>query len=410
MKEKAKEIVIEGCEYSGKTSLISAIKEKDTLKPMKENGFFKQIFKSHWETWDKTKLIPNSIVIVLEASPLTLLTRAKENKATELNESDFFRERYLYRQLCAFFGNCHLIDTTTLSIPQLVEIVSSIMTQNNTDYIVPCIDDITPQQFGTYSKVIEGESKIIRQYNKRFQVIQYIASVHSHKQQRSGIVEGTDKERMRMTKNILEIFSRHSIKHSYFYIGKTYILNESLNPDTDLPPVEVIVKRCFVGTDTVRYYNIENINNRFGQPVVKKDHQNEYQNLLVRFDYRNPNYNPDTKQPMGDMVLCDDLADEFINTAIAKKTAKHIFQVLDHHFSKNNLYFEDVCFMLTIEGDKMYGEVSQDCGRYKYTKENELTDLDKDVWRRGGSFELVLEKYKMISDIIEKYVKTLYIN
>ena len=60
----------------------------------------------------------------------------------------------------------------------------------------------TQEMFDALPKVIEGESKIIRTFNKRFQIIQYKASVHSHKQQRSGIVEGTDKERMKMTKTL----------------------------------------------------------------------------------------------------------------------------------------------------------------------------------------------------------------
>ena len=70
-----------------------------------------------------------------------------------------------------------------------------------------------------------------------------------------------------------------------------------------------------------------------------------------------------------------------------------------------NLYFEDVCFMLDVNGDTMYGEVSQDCGRYKYVEEDKLTDLDKDVWRNWGSFEIVLKQYQMLTNMIEKYVK-----
>ena len=52
---------------------------------------------------------------------------------------------------------------------------------------------------------------------------------------------------MKMTKSIIDIFSRYEIKHSYFFIGENFILNESLNPEKDLPPVEIIVKRCFAG-------------------------------------------------------------------------------------------------------------------------------------------------------------------
>ena len=100
----------------------------------------------------------------------------------------------------------------------------------------------------------------------------------------------------------------------------------------------------------------------------------------------------------------------FINVDVAKKTAKFIFGILDEHFKKMNMYFEDVCFMLTVEGDVMYGEVSQDCGRYKYIEEDKLTDLDKDVWRKWGSFEMVLTKYQMMGNIVEKYIKKVFYN
>jgi phosphoribosylaminoimidazole-succinocarboxamide synthase len=403
---KYEKIIIEGCPYSGKTTLINKLKISLPNVPIVESVNFQSQYKKHWELWKK--LFNNkslvTCVICLEADPLILSKRSNQ----KLSESDCFLLRYRYRQLAAFNGNVHLINTSNITVEELVKIVNDVYTNNNNEHLIPCIDEITQEQFESFPKVIQGESKIIRQFNKRFQIIKYIASVHSHKEQRSGIVEGTDIERMKMTKNILDLFSRYQIKHSYFYIGTKYILNESLNPEKDLPPVEVIVKKCFVGSDKVRYFNMENLKNRFGKEVIQKDNNYEYQKYLVRFDYRNPNYHPETKKPLGDLPLCDDLADEYINVDVAKKTAKFIFGVLDEHFKKMNMYFEDVCFMLTVEGDVMYGEVSQDCGRYKYIEEDKLTDLDKDVWRKWGSFEMVLTKYQMMGNIVEKYIKDVF--
>ena len=400
-------IIIEGVDYSGKKSLYQKIRNKIENIEIQINGILKEQYELHWSKWDKSKNDKNSIIIILEATPEKLLERAqlKDNNNQNYTLDKFFLIRYRYRQLSAFYGNnIHLIDTTLLSIDEISNITLSIIKDNNLDYIIPSINDLKEEEYEKLPIVIEGESKIVRQYNKRFQIIKYKPTVHSFKQKRSGIVEGTDKERMKMTKNIIDIFSRYSLKHSYFYIGENYILNESKNPEIDLPPVEVIVKRCFVGSDKVRYYNLEKLKNRFGKPMLK-NWKNEYQKLLVRFDYRNPNINPDTNLPLGDLPLCDDLADEFLNSEIAKKTAKKCFTVLDEHFSKMNLYFEDVCFMLDVNGDTMYGEVSQDCGRYKYVEEDKLTDLDKDVWRNWGSFEIVLKQYQMLTNMIEKYVK-----
>ena len=391
-------IIIEGSPFSGKSTLISLLKEK-TNKNLIENGFLKEQYLKHWSLWNKSlNNREKNIIILLECEPEILLTRSN-NKFT-LDE--LFLIRYRYRQLSAFYGNnIHILDTSKNAEITLKEALS-IINENNKEFLVPDINEITEEEYLNFPLIIEGESKIIRQFNKKFQIIKYKPTVHSFKQNRSGIVEGTEIERMLMTKNIIDIFSRFSIKHSYFFIGNKFILNLT---QKNLPPIEIIVKKCFVGSDYVRYYNLENCLNRFGKPVVNKNKFNEYNKYIVRFDYRNPNFNPETKKPLGDILLCDDLADEFINVEVAKKTALKIFKILDENFKKINLYFEDVCFMLDVNGDTMYGEVSQDCGRYKYLNNGEIVDLDKDVWRNWESFENVREKYKRIREMIEKIVK-----
>ena len=401
-------IIIEGSPFSGKTTLLNLLSEKIKDKKIIENGFLKDQHLKHWSLWDKSlNNREKNIIILLETEPEILLNRCKNNPSFEKYDYDkFFLIRYRFRQLSAFYGNnIHILDTSKNSPEITFNQALSIITENNKDFLVPDINEITEEEYLKFPLLIEGESKIIRQFNKKFQIIKYKPTVHSFKQNRSGIVEGTEIERMLMTKNIIDIFSRFSIKHSYFFIGNKFILNLT---QTNLPPIEVIVKKCFVGSDYVRYYNLENCLNRFGKPVVNKNKFNEYNKYIVRFDYRNPNVNPETKKPLGDILLCDDLADEFINVEVAKKTALKIFKILDDNFKKINLYFEDVCFMLDVNGDTMYGEVSQDCGRYKYLKDGKIIDLDKDVWRNWESFESLLDKYKRIREMIEKFVKEEY--
>ena len=408
------QIIIEGSPYSGKSTLLALLSEKIKDKKIIENGFLKEQYLKHWSLWDKSlNNREKNIIIVLECEPDILLNRYNnsQNKNEKYDYDKFFLIRYRYRQLSAFYGNnIYILDTTKNSPEIILNQTLSIINENNKEFVIPDINEITENEFLNFPLVIEGESKIIRQFNKKFQIIKYKATVHSFKQNRSGIVEGTDTERMLMTKSIIDIFSRFSIKHSYFFIGNKYILNLSMDPIKDLPPVEVIVKKCFVGSDVVRYYNLENLTNRFGKPIVNKNKFNEYNKYIVRIDYRNPNVNPETNKPLGDILLCDDLADEFINVEIAKKTALKIFKILDDNFAKINLYFEDVCFMLDVNGDTMYGEVSQDCGRYKYLKDGEIIDLDKDVWRNWESFENVLMKYRRIREMIENFVKQEYYN
>ena len=392
-------IIIEGSPFSGKSTLISLLKEK-TNKNLIENGFLKDQYLKHWSLWNKSlNNREKNIIILLECEPEILLTRSNK----KFTYDELFLIRYRFRQLSAFYGNnIHILDTSKNSAEITLKEALSIINENNKEFLVPDINEITEEEYLNFPLIIEGESKIIRQFNKKFQIIKYKPTVHSFKQNRSGIVEGTEIERMLMTKNIIDIFSRFSIKHSYFFIGNKFILNLT---QKNLPPIEIIIKKCFVGSDYVRYYNLENCLNRFGKPVVNKNKFNEYNKYIVRFDYRNPNFNPETKKPLGDILLCDDLADEFINVEVAKKTALKIFKILDENFKKINLYFEDVCFMLDVNGDTMYGEVSQDCGRYKYLNNGEIVDLDKDVWRNWESFENVREKYKRIREMIEKFVK-----
>ena len=295
-----------------------------------------------------------------------------------------------------------------MEIEEIINIITEIVYAKNQTYLIPCIENFTDEEFDKLPLLIQGESKIIRVYNSKLNIIKYKPSVYSHKMQRGGDVKGTDYERITVTKNFLDIFSRHCIKHTYLSIGKEFILTESINIQTDIPPLEIIVKRCYVGSDKHRYYNMDKCKTRFGKDLVEKESK-EYPEILVRYDYRNPNFHPETGVPIGDILICDDLADQFIDVQVSKKVAKHIFTVLMDHLARMNIYIQDICLMLTVTGDKVYGEVSQDCGRYKYKDEHTLSDLDKDIWRSGGSSDLVLEKYKKLTELVIAHVKGLYL-
>jgi hypothetical protein len=58
----------------------------------------------------------------------------------------------------------------------------------------------------------------------------------------------------------------------------------------------------------------------------------------------------------------------------------------------------DLCLFVTEDGRTVFGEISQDCGRYRHF---DLGSLDKDVWRAGGSSEQVLEKWRTLLEVIE---------
>eukprot|EP00817_Percolomonadidae_sp_ATCC50343_P007514 CAMPEP_0117418266 /NCGR_PEP_ID=MMETSP0758-20121206/83_1 /TAXON_ID=63605 /ORGANISM="Percolomonas cosmopolitus, Strain AE-1 (ATCC 50343)" /LENGTH=128 /DNA_ID=CAMNT_0005198669 /DNA_START=609 /DNA_END=991 /DNA_ORIENTATION=- len=105
-----------------------------------------------------------------------------------------------------------------------------------------------------------------------------------------------------------------------------------------------------------------------------------YPEVFVRFDWRNPLHHPEKEGVrLADEVLCDEQADWFIDTKEARKTAKKAFHALSNYLKRRDIQLIDICLMITEDGQSIYGEISQDCGRYRSTKES----LDKDIWRKG---------------------------
>lgn len=58
----------------------------------------------------------------------------------------------------------------------------------------------------------------------------------------------------------------------------------------------------------------------------------------------------------------------------------------------------DLCLFISEDGKTVYGEISLDCGRYRYF---DLGSLNKDVWRTGGSSKEVLDKWNLLHKMIK---------
>ena len=208
---------------------------------------------------------------------------------------------------------------------------------------------------------------------------------------------------------ILEILARNNIPHSYMYISinNSYILTKRLENGIDIPPIETIVKRYLIGSDKHNYYNISSLHNRFSQCITVPHTNNKYNKLMVRFDYRNPEIHPLTGKVLGDITMCDDLADEFINVANAKVTATRCFEALQRAFNDMQLILYDICLMLTVNGDEVYAEISQDCSRIRPIGVDKSDDeRERNIWCVGGSNneEYIITRYKLLSDKCEEYV------
>lgn len=94
---------------------------------------------------------------------------------------------------------------------------------------------------------------------------------------------------MKMSRSMLELLWMNQIPHSYVYVGKTSVLVEHI-PNEDIPPLEVIVKAFYVGTDKHRYYDFTNkVKNAIKKITVGNEELLAYPKPYVRFDFRNPN-------------------------------------------------------------------------------------------------------------------------
>jgi phosphoribosylaminoimidazole-succinocarboxamide synthase len=506
---------IDGGDNCGKSTVIALLNDHfQNLKlSIKDRGVLTMLTDVYEDDLPKA-LPPNDVIIVLDADVEVCMKRMIQRQKPR-DEYDTFEAIFKYKnrfmRLVIKYGT-YYVDTTHLTKEQVFDCVAEIIgaTLNNkslANYQLPNPDDFTPEMFSKLPLVAEGYSKIIRAVNDQFTLIEYKPTVYSHKQRREGVIPFTDQERMRMTKNILYILEKEQIPHAYVYVGDKYVLCRRLHPKKDIPPVEVIVKKCNEGTDKYRYHWLDHELDRYGKPIITNDNR-EYSDLVVRFDYRNPNHvyiikvkqgtkeiyfafphykpeplnefhwldsiiiqnpfgenitinlpnylpedivekfksalnscrvnkNPDDdmidivlhfphyipsnleeelkrdpnifRKPIGDECMCDDLADKFINVAEAKKLALRTFRVLDKHFEKMGIYFQDVCFMILRDGSAHYSEISQDCGRYKkIEKEGTMTALDKDVFRSGGSSALVHEKWREMTKITKEYVQGIY--
>lgn len=456
-KEKLKYLVVEGIDGSGKSTLLKELQTFPEAHNVVCFDRLKSICRTTLKPFDEwpqenpaVEALPfaseeNTHVIILDVDPKICHDRmvmrgGKIEKYEEIDALYYFRLRY--RELAGFYG-FNVLRKNSVSLAA-IEII-----KGSKRYTLPALrNGIDCQNFKV---IVEGESKKVVEYDDFFDLITYKPSVYSHKNQRHGTIEGSDLERQRTTRNILYLLALAEVPHTYWCIYNGIILAERIrdvvvprgvvkNP----PPVEVCVKRYHVGTHKHIYRNMETYLTRSFEPLCNE--HGIYRDPIVRFDWRNPNHltppeggnfrdmphaqiyvnplkaagkTPEEIEdflkllfprgiPMGDCAMAEGLADKYIDVQSATRLVLRAFLAMESHFARMGIRFKDVCFMPDICGTKLYGEVSQDCGRYEYIDADKLSSLDKDVWRAGGSSDLVLEKWKKLSIIIDDYVKNFF--
>ena len=166
------------------------------------------------------------------------------------------------------------------------------------------------------------------------------------------------------------------------------------------PPIEVVVKAFHTGTSKHRYRGMGAMRVRANHPLYAGFQfapEAPLPTPLVRFDWRNP-MRDEAGAWLADEVLGDAQADWFIDVRQARTTALRTFKALQDFLAPRDIVACDVCLFITSDGKTVFGEVSQDCGRFRHF---DLGSLDKDVWRAGGSSAQVLEKWALFAELVE---------
>ncbi|MDR2540641.1 MAG: hypothetical protein LBD11_02400 [Candidatus Peribacteria bacterium] len=259
------------------------------------------------------------------------------------------------------------------------------------------LQELTLEKFRTLPLFVEGESKEIRSLTEDLGIIYFKPTIYSFTSNRTGIVPGSNIPRVHVSKVLCELLKANGIDHSYVDYADEFVLTRLIN---NVPNIEVVVKANHTGTSKHRYYGMHGSRVRASHPYykgMKIEDMQPYPEPIVRFDWRNPFKHPTTGAPLADEVLGDAQANLFIDVAEARKTAMRAFGILSDFLQEKDIIIYDLCLFLSEDGKTVFGEISPDCGRYRHLS---LGELDKDVWRAGGSSEDVIKKWNLLYTLI----------
>jgi len=285
------------------------------------------------------------------------------------------------------------------------------------------VEGLTDEAFAALPLVIGGESKEVRYAGEGAVVIRFKPTVYSYTANRCGVVEGSDVLRLRASRIFADVLRRAGIRHAYRRVTDRFVLADLvLQPRSatvaapfrpgDLtadqvatlpvaPPIEVVLKRMHSGTSKHRYFGMAGHPVRASHPLfagMTFGPDDAYPLPIVRFDWRNPLASP-TGDRLADEILPEPVADWFIDVARARDTALRVFEAMTEFLGERDIVCYDLCLFVTEDGGTVFGEISQDCGRYRHF---DLGSLDKDVWRAGGSSSQVLDKWRLLAEFIER--------
>lgn len=378
-------IVIDGNDGTGKTTLADALTELGFR--VSDRGLPTKMTEGMSSGGD-----PDEIYLILDADPQVSLSRlaAAGRDMTEkyhtIHSLHDYRNRF--RKVSSSLGAI-MIDASG-DTSHTLDLARSALGDN-----APLNwDQMTTDEFNDLPLIIEGESKIVRDCGAGRCIIKFKPTLYSYTHNRAGVVPGTDILRLKITSILNHVLERDAQHFNWRFdsllrtIGDNYVISEKCDP----PPIEVIVKHKHVGTPKHRYYGMHDHLMRDGRRLDLS-----YPYRVIRFDWRNPLRHPTTNERMADEVLCDDMADWFIDTRAAKALAGNIDEALSRFLFQRGIDLVDMCLMITQDGRSVFGEISPDAMRLV----SHGNSLDKDTWRNGKSPEEVLDAWSILLERIK---------
>lgn len=253
--------------------------------------------------------------------------------------------------------------------------------------------------FSELPLLVTGESKEIRLLTPKISVAKLLPTVYSFTHNRYGSVRGTDDVRARFSSNIFRAMANNP---GPYHLGTAFlgIIENETGPlmaerVVDASNLEIRVKRFHIGSPVHRYKYTEKYPTLAGPAL---DKWSRFDSPVVCFDWRHP-LEDDNGNRLADEPISDDYAAVWVSdVARAKQLAREAFLWLETRFFESNLELIDICFFIDTSGSILFGEISPDCMRVRNISENNNYSLDKDQWRNGSSEEIVLAKYKELSD------------
>lgn len=385
-------VVVDGNDGTGKTTLVKALRKRGYA--VQDRGLPSQA------TLDGVpNEIPKDEVYLILDAPIEVCRRRLAEAGKDLNEKwhtlealKHFRAKFLEQ---ADLLGAHFIDA--FLNPELV-LTAALKILN--DLAVPrIIDALTDEGFERLPLIVEGESKIVRDVGNGYCVIAYKPTIYSFTANRAGIIPGSEVLRLKASKIFLQVLQDAGIKHAYNAINDRFVFADLVK---DPPPIETIVKGFHSGTSKHRYVGMAGTPIRSNHPYFAGQifgPEGAYPGPIVRFDWRNPLHHPTSGVVLADEVLGADQADWYIDTVKARKTALRVYRALANFLATKDIVLYDLCLFIAADGETVFGEISQDCGRFRHF---DLGSLDKDEWRAGGSSEHVLKKWQLLLDLIER--------